>query len=235
MRPYLKYNLIFALGIILSVNDPSPASDIRRRPTQERSKKRYDAILNAAKSLISEKGSAQLKIQEIASLAGVTPASIYQYFPSKNAITLALAQHTFDHAFDSLEDSLPKAETLEQACVVLQEMIEAYFQIYVNDPAMLDIWVSISADKTLQDLDLQDSRRQADLIFSSIKVFFEEEQWGKLHQISFLLSHMVGSAIRMALQVPENEGRGLMTSFKCLLNPTSIKSMLDAEQPSEKE
>ncbi len=200
--------------------------DTRRRPSQARSKKRYDAILSAAKTLISEKGSAQLKIQEIASLAGVTPASIYQYFTSKNAITLALAQHTFDHAFDSLQVALPNAESLDEACVVLQDMIESYYQVYLNDPAMLDIWVSISADKSLQDLDLQDSRRQANLIFESIKIFFDKQSWSKLYEVSFLLSHMVGSSVRMALQVPPQEGRGLMDSFKSLLNPASIKSML---------
>lgn len=213
----------------MSATEPKQPSDLRRRPTQERSKKRYDAILNAAKELIAEKGSAQLKIQEIATKAHVTPASIYQYFPSKNAITLALAQHTFDHAFGSLEDSLPKAETFEYACIVLQEMIEDYYQVYLNDPAMLDIWVSISADKSLRDLDLQDSRRQADLIFESINVFFEDAQKAKLYQVSFLMSHLVGSAIRMALQVSEEEGRGLMDSFKSLLNPASIKSMLAAK------
>ncbi len=213
----------------MSANQLNEIKVQRRRPTQERSKKRYDAILMAAKDLIAERGSAQLKIQDIALKAKVAPASIYQYFPSKNAITLALAQHTFDHAFDSLEINLPSAESLEQACKVLQDMIESYYQVYLNDPAMLDIWVSISADKSLQELDLEDSRRQADLIFSSIKAFFDEALWSKLYQVSFLLSHMVGSAVRMALQVPGSEGRGLMDSFKSLLNPASIQSMLTAQ------
>ena len=201
----------------------------RRKPAQERSKNRCDAILNAAKVLINEKGSARLKIKEIAAEAKVTPASIYQYFPSKNAIILALAQYTFDNAFDELELNLPKAENLGRACVILQEMIESHYQVYLSDPAMLDIWVSISADKSLQDLDLEDSRRQADLIFSYIKVFFNEPEWNKLYQVSFLLSHLVGAAIRMALQVPGSEGRGLMDSFKGLLNPASIQSMLLAK------
>jgi AcrR family transcriptional regulator len=213
----------------LTITSSIPLNDQRRRPTQERSKKRCDAILNAAKALIGEKGSAQLKIQEIAEKAKVTPASIYQYFPSKNAIILSLAQYTFDNAFDALELNLPKAATLEQACFIMQEMIESHYQIYLNDPAMLDIWVSISADKSLQDLDLEDSRRQAELIFSSIKVFFNESEWDKLYQVSFLLSHLVGAAVRMALQTSEIEGRGLMDSFKGLLNPASIKSMLRAE------
>lgn len=230
----IDFNLGKALpSLTKSLENPSDqAASFRRLPSQERSKKRYDAILAAAKQLISEKGSLQLKIQDIAKIAGVTPASIYQYFPSKNSITYALAQHTFDHAFDSLEQNLPKASTLEQACFMLQEMIEMHYEIYKKDPALIDIWVSVSADKSMQDLDLQDSRRQAELIFSCIKSFFHKDQWNHLFQVSFLLSHLVGSAVRMALQVGEIEGRGLIDSFKALLNPSSIKSMLISHNAS---
>ena len=204
----------------------------RRRPTQARSIKRVDAILSAAKSLISEKGSAQLKIHEISARAGVTPASIYQYFPSKNAITLALAQDTFDNAFASLSDSLPATSSKLEACSVLQGMIEQYYQVYLNDPAMLDIWVSVSADKSMQALDIEDSRRHAELIFSCIKKYYEEALWPKLSQVGFLLSHMAGSAVRMALSVGDSEGRLLIDSFKSLINPASIDSMLQLEEAS---
>ena len=200
--------------------------ETRRRPTQERSRKRVDAILAAAKSLIGEKGSAQLKIHEISERAGVTPASIYQYFPSKNAITLALAQDTFDTAFSSLSTTLPETKSKDEACAVLQQMIEEYYQAYLHDPAMLDIWVSVSADKTLQDLDIEDSRRVAELIFECIKQYYDKTHWDKLLQVGFLLSHMAGSAVRMALSVSKDEGRMLIDSFKALINPSSIDSML---------
>ena len=206
--------------------------EARRRPTQARSKKRVDAILSAAKSLISEKGSAQLKIHDIADRAEVTPASIYQYFPSKNAITLALAQDTFDNAFTSLSDNLPATSSKLEACFVLKEMIEQYYQAYLNDPAMLDIWVSVSADKTMQDLDIEDSRRHAELIFSCIKQYYDESLWEKLSQVGFLLSHMAGSAVRMALSVDETEARALIDSFKSLINPASIDSMLQLDVQS---
>jgi len=205
----------------------------RRRPTQARSKKRVDDILNAAKSLISEKGSAQLKIHDIADRAGVTPASIYQYFPSKNAITFALAQETFDKAFFTLSDNLPATTCKSDACKVLHEMIEQYYQAYLHDPAMLDIWVSVSADKTIQDLDLQDSRRHAELIFECIKQYYDESLWEKLSQVGFLLSHMAGSAVRMALSVDSDEGRSLIDSFKRLINPASIDSMLYLDLQTE--
>ncbi len=209
-----------------SSNENGMNKEVRRRPTQARSKKRVDAILAAAKSLIAEKGSAQLKIHEISERADVTPASIYQYFPSKNAITLALAQDTFDSAFSSLSNSLPETKTKEEACLVLQQMIDDYYQAYVQDPAMLDIWVSVSADKSLQDLDLEDSRRVAEMIVQCIKQYYDEAYWEKLHQVGFLLSHMAGSAVRMALSVPADEGLALIESFKALINPASIDSML---------
>ncbi|KZY33379.1 hypothetical protein A3752_01335 [Oleiphilus sp. HI0081] len=201
-------------------------NDSRRRPTQARSKKRVDAILNAAKSLISEKGSAQLKIHEISERAGVTPASIYQYFPSKNAITLALAQDTFDQSFSSLSEALPVTRSKEEACFVLQEVIESYYQEYLSEPAMMDIWVSVSADKSLQDLDIEDSRRVTKLIVDCIKQYYDEQYWEKLQQVGFLLSHMAGSAVRMALSVPAKEGRALIDSFKSLVNPASLDSMI---------
>jgi len=204
----------------------------RRRPTQERSKKRVDAILAAAKSLISEKGSARLKIHEIAERASVTPASIYQYFPSKNSITLALAQSTFDNNFSSLSENLPSMTTKEDSCRVLQGIIEEYYQAYLSDPAMMDIWVSVSADKTIDAIDLEDSRRIADLICGCIKQFYEPKFWDEIGRISFLLSHMSGSAVRMALSVGDIEGRALIDSFKNMINPISIDSMLSKELSS---
>jgi AcrR family transcriptional regulator len=221
----------YLIGKILSNTNKQQklTGEHRRRPTQARSKKRVDAILSAAKCLISEKGSAQLKIHDIAERAEVTPASIYQYFPSKNAITMALAQDTFDKAFSSLSDNLPTSTTKFDACVVLQSLVEEYYQAYMNDPAMLDIWVSVSADKSMQDLDIQDSRRQAELIFECIKQFYDQVLWDRLLQVSFLLSHMAGSAVRMALSVGPSEGRDLIDSFKRLINPASIDSMLQGD------
>ncbi len=200
--------------------------DHRRRPSQARSKKRVDAILKAAKAIIAEKGSAQLKIHEIAERAGVTPASIYQYFPSKNAITLALAQDALDQSFSSLSQALPETRSKVEACAVLQGVIERYYQEYLNDPAMLDIWVSVSADKSLQDLDIEDSRRVTGLIVDCIKHYYDVQYWQKLQQVGFLLSYMAGSAVRMALSVSEEEGRTLIDSFKSLINPAALDSMI---------
>lgn len=201
-------------------------NNVRRKPAQARSKKRVDAILQAAKSLIAEKGSARLKIHDIAKRAEVTPASIYQYFPNKNAITLALAQNVFEQTGAALSQSLPTLNSKDEMYGVLQEVVERYYQIYLDDPALLDVWFSISTDKSVQALDLEDSRQNAEMIAQFIKQFYDEKHWSQIDSVSFLLAHLAGAAVRMALSVGPVEGRTLIDSFKSLISPGFIDSML---------
>ena len=198
----------------------------RRQPTQQRSRKRVEAILQAAKSLISEKGSAQLKIHDIAERAGVTPASIYQYFPSKNSITHALAETTFDQMHQHMLQELPAVHSREEAFVVLQGLVEKYYQLYLEDPALYDVWVSISADKSVHDMDIQDSRRTSELIYECLRPFYPEDAWVQLAQVGFLLAHLSGAAVRMAVSIGEEEGRITVDSFKSMINSAFIDSLL---------
>lgn len=206
----------------------------RRTPAQERSRKRVEAILKAAKSLISEKGSAQLKIHEIAERAEVTPASIYQYFPSKNAITHALAEQLFEGMHALMVDRLPKTESEDQAYDVIRELVEALYQVYLDDPALYDVWVSISADKSIHDMDVQDSRRTAGLVYECLKPYHDEGHWEQLSQVSFLLAHLAGAAVRMAMTLDPHEGRTVVDSFKSLLNPAFVNTMLENQSAAEK-
>lgn len=198
----------------------------RRQPTQQRSKKRVDAILQAAKSLIAEKGSAQLKIHDIAQRAAVTPASIYQYFPSKNAITHALAESTFDRMHNHMLDELPAVHSRDEAFQTLQGLVEKYYQLYLEDPALYDVWVSISADKSVHDMDIQDSRRTSELIYECLRPFYPEQAWVQLVQVGFLLAHLSGAAVRMAVSIGQEEGRIMVDSFKSMINPAFIESLL---------
>ena len=205
------------------------SKESRRQPTQERSKKRVDAILKSSKELIAEKGSAKLKIHDIAERAGVTPASIYQYFPSKNSIMLALVESVLETTQSKLINKIPEMTSMTEACNVLQTLIEEHYQVYLNDPALLDVWMIVSADKSLQKLDLEDSRQTSELIMTCVKQFYDEKYWEKISEMSFLLAHMAGAAIRMAIPLGPIEGRSIIDVFKRIINPSTLESMIDVE------
>ena len=64
----------------------------RRQPKQERSKALVDAILTATAQLLRELGSEQVTTNKIATRAGVSIGSLYQYFPNKAELYTALAE-----------------------------------------------------------------------------------------------------------------------------------------------
>lgn len=62
----------------------------RKMPQQERSQKTVDALLQAAAYILVRDGYTKLTTNRIADRAGVNIASLYQYFPSKEAIVAEL-------------------------------------------------------------------------------------------------------------------------------------------------
>ena len=62
----------------------------RRKPSQERSRFTVEAILEAAAYILVREGFARLTTNRIAERAGVNIASLYQYFPGKEAIVAEL-------------------------------------------------------------------------------------------------------------------------------------------------
>lgn len=67
-----------------------PALRPRKKPTQERGQATVDAILQASAYILKKRGYAAMTTNAIAEKAGVNIASLYQYFPNKEAILVAL-------------------------------------------------------------------------------------------------------------------------------------------------
>ncbi|MGV2454619.1 TetR/AcrR family transcriptional regulator [Acinetobacter seifertii] len=64
--------------------------DPRKRPRQARSMATFEAILEAAARILESLGFAGFNTNAVAELAGVSIGSLYQYFPSKDALIVEL-------------------------------------------------------------------------------------------------------------------------------------------------
>lgn len=89
---------------------PSPtrktAGKQRRKPKQERSRATVDAILDAAARILRRHGPKGLTTAAIAARAGVSVGSIYDYFPTKDAIVIALAKALLDDDVRAIQHAL---------------------------------------------------------------------------------------------------------------------------------
>ncbi|MFF5209954.1 TetR/AcrR family transcriptional regulator [Streptosporangium sp. NPDC000396] len=74
---------------IQPVEEPAEAP-LRRQPTQRRSVRRVERMLDACADLLDEIGYDALSTTRIAERAGVAIGSVYQFFPDKRALTQAL-------------------------------------------------------------------------------------------------------------------------------------------------
>ena len=178
----------------------------KRSPTQKRSIERVESILSAAKSLIGEKGSAGLKIQEIAERAGVTAGSMYQYFPNKAAIIKALAEEFMEEVSGMLEENMPEFTSKEEYVSASKTIFKQYYLRHAEEPVLRDILISTTVDKSLIDMDVEYSRRHAEVIFRKIKGLVSKEEHEALRKYLFWVMHVSGATVQLALKLPDDEG-----------------------------
>jgi AcrR family transcriptional regulator len=83
----------------------------RKLPSQDRSKASIARILNSTRDLLKTGGPAAVTTPNIAAHSGVSVGSIYQYFPNKEAIILALYESKLAHIRAIASDEKWSAET----------------------------------------------------------------------------------------------------------------------------
>ncbi len=78
----------------------------RKKPAQERSKETVRALLQAAARILEQEGYERTSVNRIADVAGVSVGSLYQYFPTKEALVAAVAHKLSDDMLAVFQDGL---------------------------------------------------------------------------------------------------------------------------------
>ncbi|MEJ2119757.1 MAG: TetR/AcrR family transcriptional regulator [Alphaproteobacteria bacterium] len=82
----------------------------RKAPQQERSKATVEAILEAAAQVLVELRYARMTTAKVAARAGVSVGSLYQYFPSKDALIGALLARKFARIEPVMREMIARSE-----------------------------------------------------------------------------------------------------------------------------
>jgi AcrR family transcriptional regulator len=81
----------------------------RKKPVQGRSKATVDAVLVAAAHILEDRGLAGFNTNAVAERAGVSIGSLYQYFPSKDAILVALMEQSLAVFSETMAEAIDGA------------------------------------------------------------------------------------------------------------------------------
>jgi len=118
-----------------STDKAGPSDDLRRVPTQERSRKRFDAILNAAAEAFASQGFDATKMESVASSAGTSIGSVYQFFANKRSLFRAVADRCLDRSRKVLTNLLVQDVSSRPWTELLDDTVDAFAKLHRVDPA----------------------------------------------------------------------------------------------------
>lgn len=195
--------------------DAKPARPAPRIvPTQKRSRERMERILNAAVELISEAGSDAMKMSTLADRSGISIGSLYQYFPEKSAILGALAERYHEGSRTCITDKLEPVRTRAEFEAAFDGLIEIYYQLFLEDPAIRDVWSGTQADKALADVDLLNCRENGACLAAALARIDGREVDADLEASAFTVMSLGEAAMRLAISVSPDEGRRVVDAYK---------------------
>jgi AcrR family transcriptional regulator len=107
----------------------------RKLPRQERSRVTVEAILQATAHILTEKGYDHTNTNLIAELAGVSIGSLYQYFPNKESLMVALMeQHS--HEIAELVESKLNHLFDDPPEIAIPELVKAVLAVHGINPRL---------------------------------------------------------------------------------------------------
>jgi AcrR family transcriptional regulator len=111
---------------------------MRKQPRQQRSRQMVERILAAGRSVLVSDGYDAFSTNRVASAAGVSPGSLYQYFPDKSAIVELVVDRYWEEVAERVAASLADRITAFGPAMV-RDTADALVAALEADPALLRV------------------------------------------------------------------------------------------------
>jgi len=194
------------------------ATEPRRKPKQERSRERIDAILSTTMRLIGEKGIDAVTMKEVGALAGGPIATVYHYFPNKSAILAMLYERFSEVSRARLTDILADVREARDVIAAADRLLDDYLGRVAGDPAIQDLQNAIQADKALKNLDIAETRYQARMFCDHVTALIEPGKHEQFGRMVLLIFQLAGGVVRLALAEGEAESRRTIEDYRSIIH-----------------
>lgn len=113
----------------------------RKKPRQERSRATVEAILEAAAHILVSHGFEATTTRQVAERAGVSIGSLYQYFPSKEALITALVERQVQRVLEVCTEAL-QAQGPRPPREVVHDVALGLMKAYAVNPRLHQVLIS---------------------------------------------------------------------------------------------
>jgi AcrR family transcriptional regulator len=132
---------------------------MRSLPQQQRAKRRYSAIVDAAAELFATNGYDATTMEAIAAAAGSAIGSVYRFFPNKQAVFRAVAELALERVQAVFGEIMHEAASGRTAWgELLDRALDAFAQLHADEPAPRAVFANLQLYGEYAEADQQMTR-----------------------------------------------------------------------------
>lgn len=183
-------------------------------PTQARSRKKVQRILDAARDLLIEHGTLDLKMTEVAKAAKVAVGTLYQFFPTRSALTQKLFAEEMSVIDTGVAKTFYQLRDPDELGAQIEAQLLSHLDIVQSRPAMMVIWGSAAIDPVIQAADLLNTQKNAAVLTDRIvSEIGPEADLEAVSASSILVCHLWSSVIRLCVQAERAEAEAIIREY----------------------
>jgi len=201
----------------------------RKTPSQQRSKEKIQRILDATIRLLENPGTENLTTNHIAKEAKISVASLYQYFPNKQAVLYAIFQRWLNwviQKFDDVENNyfmvLGWSEFFDK---LIESCLENTLYSYRAESQLSK---AMQNDKDLVELDMKHGNELVNRLVIYLKGYGSKWEENKLRKLGELFYRML-ELVYNTPNTSTDEDRKMLTEWTLKMAKTLIKECLEDE------
>ncbi|QGG89451.1 TetR family transcriptional regulator [Agrobacterium sp. MA01] len=180
---------------------------LRKKPQQERSIQRLEAILEAAVELFLEKGVVETTMSEIALRAGISIGSLYQFFPQKAAVIKALHERFSAQLEGFIRQIFAEVKTLDEAAERASESLIELHAMFREQRIYMALWQAIVVNKDLSQLSNEFHEQLIASFYRDLAHLVPQSEFERFRVNIKLMILATGEVIRFTTQQPDEVAR----------------------------
>lgn len=144
--------------------------DPRKSPVQARSTASVNAILEATIQVLLREGRERLTTTRVASRAGVSVGTLYQYFPNKSALLQAALKRHLDDVTDAVERVCKEQNAntlLQMAAALVSAFLEAKMRNVKTSVALYAVSSDVDAARIVRQMGKRSNKAIVEMLASA--------------------------------------------------------------------
>ncbi len=212
-------------------NDPAEFLP-RRRPSQERSRRRFHEILRAARALLVEVGFEAFTSEQVALRAGVPIGSLYQFFGNKYAIICELDRLDTENVQSELAKFAAEIPSLDWA-QLLEKLLDHLAALWRTDPSRRAVWLAMQATPPTRAIAAEHERQLATEVTRLLAPLTPGSKIAHREVIAEVLVHVTYSMLNFSIRDGQSHPDAVV-QLKTLLTGYLMAAESDAARQKRK-